>query len=167
MTDQVFDLVIVGSGIGGLTAAITAKLEGLRPLLLEKTPLIGGSSALSGGVLWLPNNPLMAREGVEDSREAGLRYLNNFVGPDDRYSTPARREAFLDNIAPMIALLEAQGMKYRRCRGYSDYYDLLPGGHAAARSKPSCSTPTASAPGRRGSAGRRSRCRCAPPKAPS
>lgn len=133
MADQTFDLVVVGSGIGGLTAAITAKLEGLRPLLLEKTPLIGGSSALSGGVLWLPNNPLMARAGVADSREEGLRYLENFVGPDDRYSTPARREAFIDNIGPMIAAMEAQGMKYRRCHGYADYYDRLPGGHAAGR----------------------------------
>jgi 3-oxosteroid 1-dehydrogenase len=133
MADQAFDLIVVGSGIGGLTAAITAKLQGLRPLLLEKTPLVGGSSALSGGVLWLPNNPLMAREGIADSREAGLRYLANFVSGQDSYSTPARREAFLDNIAPMIATLEAQGMKYRRCHGYSDYYDLLPGGHAAGR----------------------------------
>ena len=133
MADQAFDLVIVGSGIGGLTAAITARLQGLQPLLLEKTPLIGGSSAWSGGVLWLPNNPLMQREGVADSREAGLRYLENFVTAQDGYSTPVRRAAFLDNIGPMIAAMEAQGMKYRRCAGYSDYYDLLPGGCAAGR----------------------------------
>jgi 3-oxosteroid 1-dehydrogenase len=133
MADQVFDLVIVGSGVGGLTAAITAKLKGLNPLLLEKTPLIGGSSAWSGGVLWLPNNPLMQREGIVDSREASLRYIANFVGPDDRCSPPKRREAFVDHIALMIAMLEAQGMLYRRCAGYSDYYDLLPGGNAAGR----------------------------------
>lgn len=48
--DPSFDAVIVGSGAGGLVAAITAKLAGLRPLLLEKTPLIGGSSVMSGGV---------------------------------------------------------------------------------------------------------------------
>jgi 3-oxosteroid 1-dehydrogenase len=133
MADQEFDLVIVGSGVGGLTAAITARLKGLKPLLLEKTPLIGGSSAWSGGVLWLPNNPLMQREGIADSREAGLQYLANFVGPDDRCSPPARREAFVDAIAPMIAMLEGQGMLFRRCAGYSDYYDLLPGGNAAGR----------------------------------
>jgi 3-oxosteroid 1-dehydrogenase len=130
---EAFDLVVVGSGIGGLTAGITAKLAGLRPLVLEKTPLIGGSSAWSGGVLWLPNNPLMQREGIADSRDAGLRYLENFVTAQDGYSSPVRREAFLDNIAPMVAAMEAQGMKYRRCRGYSDYYDLLPGGNAAGR----------------------------------
>jgi 3-oxosteroid 1-dehydrogenase len=133
MSDQ-FDMVVVGSGAGGLSAAITAALRGLKPLLIEKTDLLGGSSALSGGVLWLPNNPLMAREGVTDSREAALRYLNNFVQDGDPASTPARREAFLDAIAPMVAQFEAQGMHYLRCDGYSDYYSHLPGGNAPGRS---------------------------------
>jgi 3-oxosteroid 1-dehydrogenase len=93
VSDPGFNFVIVGSGAGGLVAAIAAKLAGLRPLLLEKTPLIGGSSVMSGGLLWLPNNPLMKREGVIDSREEALRYMENFVEPDAVYSTPARREA--------------------------------------------------------------------------
>ena len=129
-----YDVVIVGSGAGGLAAGITAKLRGLRPLLLEKTDKVGGSSALSGGVLWLPNNPLMAREGIRDSREAGLRYLANFVHDGDPASTPIRREAFMDAIAPMVAQFEGQGMQYLRCHGYSDYYDHLPGGSAPGRS---------------------------------
>jgi hypothetical protein len=134
MSDPSFDLVIVGSGAGGLAAAINAKLLGLRPLVLEKTPFIGGSSVMSGGVLWLPNNPLLKREGIEDSREASLRYMENFVGKDDAYSTPARREAFVDNIEEFVTTMEAQGMKYRRCHGYSDCYEHLPGGVAASRS---------------------------------
>ncbi len=69
---ETYDIVIAGSGAGGLAAAITAKLSGLKPLLIEKTPLIGGSSVLSGGILWMPCNPLLAREGVVDSREAAL-----------------------------------------------------------------------------------------------
>lgn len=133
MSDPQYDVVIVGAGVGGLTAAITAKLAGLNPLLAEKTPLIGGSSALSGGVLWLPNNPLMQREGAPDSREAGLQYIANFVPDDPIWSTPKRREAFIDAIEPMISMLETQGMKYQRCEGYSDYYDLLPGGNARGR----------------------------------
>jgi len=133
MADETFDFVIVGSGAGGLVAAVTARLAGLRPLVLEKTPLVGGSTSLSGGVLWLPDNPLMKREGVADSREEALRYMDNFVEKDAPYSTPARREAFVDNIGPMIATMEAQGMQYRRCPGYSDYYDLLPGGNASGR----------------------------------
>jgi 3-oxosteroid 1-dehydrogenase len=134
MSDQPFNFVIVGSGAGGLAAAITAKLAGLHPLVLEKTPLIGGSSVMSGGVLWLPNNSLMNREGVSDSREDALRYMENFVDKDPAYSTSARREAFIDNIAPFLMAMEAQGMLYRRCPEYPDYYDTLPGGNAAGRS---------------------------------
>jgi 3-oxosteroid 1-dehydrogenase len=134
VSDTHFDFVIVGSGAGGVAAAIKAKLLGLRPLLLEKTALIGGSSIMSGGVLWMPNNPLMQREGVADSREAGLSYMANFVGPEDLYSAPARREAFVDTVEDFITTMEAQGMKYRRCDGYSDYYANLPGGNAASRS---------------------------------
>lgn len=133
MTDQSFDLVVVGSGAGGLAAGIKAKLLGLRPLVLEKTPLIGGSTVMSGGILWLPNNPLMKREGIADSREASLRYIANFAGKDNLYSTPARQAAFVDNVDEFVRTMEAQGMKYRRCHGYSDYYDQLPGGVAAGR----------------------------------
>ncbi len=134
MSNTDFDFVIVGSGAGGLASAITAKLNGLRPLLIEKTALIGGSSVMSGGVLWLPNNTLMRRQGIADSREQALEYLNNFVSENDDYSTPARRESYVDNIQPMMDLMEAQGMKYLRCPGYSDYYDTLPGGNEFGRS---------------------------------
>ncbi len=127
------DILIIGSGIGGLTAVIAAKLAGLEPILLEKEPLIGGSSALSGGVLWLPDNPLMQREGIADSREAALTYLANFVPDGDPGSTPARREAFVDAVTPLVEMLESQGIPLRRCHGYSDYYDTLPGGNALGR----------------------------------
>ncbi|MFV8817548.1 FAD-dependent oxidoreductase [Haliea sp. E17] len=134
MSGSAFDFVVVGSGAGGLAAAITARLNGLHPLLIEKTALVGGSSVMSGGVMWLPDNPLMRREGIADSREQALEYLANFVGPEEGFSTPARREAYVDNIAPMMDLMEAQGMQYLRCPGYSDYYDTLPGGNGAGRS---------------------------------
>jgi 3-oxosteroid 1-dehydrogenase len=134
MSDASYDLVIVGSGAGGLSAAITAKLAGLTPLVIEKTSLVGGSSALSGGVLWLPANPLLAREGIADTREAALTYLANFVEEGDPASTPARRAAFVDAVQPMVAQFEAEGMRYLRCAGYSDYYDHLPGGCSASRS---------------------------------
>jgi 3-oxosteroid 1-dehydrogenase len=129
LTDEQFDLVVVGSGAGGLTAAITARLAGLRPLLVEKTPLVGGSSVLSGGVLWMPDNPLLARDGIRDSREAALEYMANFVEPGDRASPPERREAYVDAVGPMMRLMQEQGMQYLRCAGYADYYEHLPGGH--------------------------------------
>src|SRR5215203_4660957 len=134
MSAALFDMVIVGSGAGGLVAAIHAMTRGLRPLVIEKTPLVGGSTALSGGILWLPTNPIMAREGVHDSREEALTYLANFTRDDDLVSIPARREAFVDAIPEMVTAMEAQGMKYRYCPGYCDYYDRLPGGNAFGRS---------------------------------
>jgi 3-oxosteroid 1-dehydrogenase len=134
VADLNFDFVIVGSGAGALVAAVAARCAGLRPLVVEKTPLVGGSTSLSGGILWLPNNPLLQRAAVPDSREAALTYLANFTRDDDLISTPARRAAFVDAIPPMIDAMEAQGMLYRHCPGYSDYYDHWPGGHAAGRS---------------------------------
>lgn len=134
MATDTCDVLVIGSGVGGLTATIAAKLAGLRPILIEKEPLIGGSSALSGGVLWLPDNPLMRREHIDDSREEALTYLANFVSDDDPGSTPARRAAYVDAVWPLVMMLESQGVPLLRCHGYSDYYDTLPGGNAAGRS---------------------------------
>ncbi|HEY3850866.1 MAG TPA: FAD-dependent oxidoreductase, partial [Steroidobacteraceae bacterium] len=74
------DVVIVGSGGGGLTAAITAAKAGLDVLVTEKTRYFGGTTALSGGGIWIPGNSLSAREGGKDSAEAGARYIRNLVG---------------------------------------------------------------------------------------
>src|SRR5579862_3331456 len=94
--DESFDVVIVGSGGGGLMAALAASDAGLQPLIVEKQAVVGGSTAMSGGVVWMPNNPLMQAEGVPDSPAAGLEYLDAVVGNVGPASTPARREAFLD-----------------------------------------------------------------------
>jgi 3-oxosteroid 1-dehydrogenase len=61
-------------------AAIAAIDEGLEPLVLEKQPIVGGSTGLSGGIYWLPNNPLMRADGIADSHEDGLTYLEAVVG---------------------------------------------------------------------------------------
>jgi 3-oxosteroid 1-dehydrogenase len=134
MADARYDFVIVGSGAGGLAAGVKAKLLGLRPLVLEKTPLVGGSSILSGGVIWAPNNPLMREAGVADSREAALQYMANFVEEGALYSTPARREAFVDTVDEYIDTMRGQGMAYRYCPNYPDYYGHLPGGNEIGRS---------------------------------
>lgn len=57
--DKSVDLAIVGSGGGGLIAAMAAVEAGLEPLVLEKQPVVGGSTGMSGGMVWMPNNPLM------------------------------------------------------------------------------------------------------------
>lgn len=133
MTDATYDLIVVGSGAAGLSATVAARQAGLRVLLIEKTSLIGGSTSLSGGNLWLPNNPLLLRAGAPDTREAAVEYLANFVEPDDPGSTCARRAAFVDAAAPMIAQFEAAGMRYEVSAGFPDNYDHLPGGSVAGR----------------------------------
>jgi succinate dehydrogenase/fumarate reductase flavoprotein subunit len=67
MTVENKKVVIVGSGSAGLTAALAAKESGLEPTVIESTDRVGGSSAMSGGGLWIPNNPLMIKAGVHDS----------------------------------------------------------------------------------------------------
>ena len=64
--DRSVDLIIAGSGGGGMVAGLTALDCGLEPLIVEKQALVGGSTGLSGGIVWLPNNPLMRADGIAD-----------------------------------------------------------------------------------------------------
>jgi 3-oxosteroid 1-dehydrogenase len=120
-SEYVTDVVIVGSG-GGLCGAVTAAARGLETLVIEKQPLIGGSTAMSGGVLWLPNNPLMQAEGVPDSFEEAMDYFDSVVGDAGPASSPERRAAYVREGAEMVRFLQGLGMSFRRCEGYSDYY---------------------------------------------
>ena len=91
--DEAFDFVIVGSGGGSMCAALAAKQLGKRALIVEKQPLIGGSTGFSGGVWWVPNNPVMKRAGVADSAERARQYLEAAVTYQGPGTTPARRDA--------------------------------------------------------------------------
>jgi 3-oxosteroid 1-dehydrogenase len=123
------DVLVLGSGITGVTAALRANALGLRTLVAEKTEVFGGSTALSGGLLWIPNNPLQHEDGVYDSAELAAAYLDAVIGPDGGPSaTPERRRAFLEQGPEMISFLRQQGAKLARCSGYSDYYTDRPGG---------------------------------------
>lgn len=82
MTD-VADVIVVGSGGGALVAACRAADQGLRVLLLERSASLGGSTAVSGGVLWVPDNHLMADAGFSDSKQAGFDYLRHGTAVSD------------------------------------------------------------------------------------
>lgn len=74
------DLLVVGSGAAGMAAAISARHHGLNPVIIEKSDFFGGSTAVSGGAIWVPCNPIAAAAGMTDSREAARRYIQGETG---------------------------------------------------------------------------------------
>jgi 3-oxosteroid 1-dehydrogenase len=131
--DRSADVVIVGSGGGALTAALAARAAGLDVLVVEKTPLIGGSTAMSGGGVWVPDNPLMRAAGSPDSPAEGRAYMDAVIGNIGPASSPARRAAYLDAGPKVVAFLQEQGIAFRYADGYPDFYCNQPGGKARGR----------------------------------
>ena len=80
MKKHTCDVLVVGSGAGGLSAAVTAAHRNLKVLVVEKEPVFGGTTARSGGWMWIPGNAPAKREGVEDSAEKARIYLQHETG---------------------------------------------------------------------------------------
>lgn len=131
--DLSVDFVIAGSGGGGMVAALAAHDAGASALVIEKQSLIGGSTCMSGGIVWVPNNPLMQAEGIPDSYEAAMTHFETVVGDVGRCSSKERRHAFLTEGVEMTRFLQRLGIRLVTCRGYSDYYSNLDGGHDVGR----------------------------------
>ena len=133
--DETFDFVVVGSGGGSMVAALVARSAGKSALVLEKTGLIGGTTARSGGVMWVANNPFMAKAGIPDSTEQATAYLDHVVG--DSNDTPgasrARRLAYVVEGPRMLDFLIGKGLKFSRITHWPDYYDEAPGGSVPGR----------------------------------
>ncbi|HCX85674.1 MAG TPA: 3-oxosteroid 1-dehydrogenase [Micrococcales bacterium] len=127
-TELAYDVVVVGSGGAGLATALGAIDAGLSVLIVESTDKWGGSTAMSGGGMWLPDNPLMARDGVGDSREEALTYLDACVGEVGEAANRARKEAFVDGVDDFVTTAERYGVVFARATDYPDYYPELPGG---------------------------------------
>ena len=131
--DREVDVLVVGSGAGGMTTALTADHEGLTTLVIEKTEYFGGSTARSGGGAWVPNAPALLREGQRDDPEEILAYLDRLIG--DRVPR-ARREAYVREAPRMMEFLETQSSYladgFFWIEGYSDYHPEL-GGHPLGR----------------------------------
>lgn len=131
--DASYDVVVVGSGAAGLTAGLTAKLQGLKSLVIEKTDRYGGASAISGGALWIPNNHVIKGAGVPDTHELARQYLDSTVG--DRVPE-ALKEAYITRGPEMLRFLynKTKHMRFQYAKGYSDYYPEQPGGLSQGRS---------------------------------
>ncbi len=120
------DVAVLGSGAAAATAAILASDHGAEAVLLERAPAVGGSSAVSGGVLWVPNNHHMAAAGIADSREDALAYLDSLsLGAMD----PELVAAFVDTAPEMLRYLEERTpLSMHVLAGYPDYHPENPGG---------------------------------------
>ena len=135
MTDwaSTTDVVIVGSGGGALCAALVARSHGLDVVVVEKADVVGGSTAMSGGGIWIPNNPLMVTEGIADSEGDALAYFDSVVGDVGPASSDARRRAYVASGPKMIAFLQGLGVRFKRTDGWCDYYSNNPGANVRSR----------------------------------
>jgi 3-oxosteroid 1-dehydrogenase len=133
--DETFDFVVVGSGGGSMCSGLVMREKGKSVLVLEKTELVGGTTARSGGVMWIPNNPFMRRDGVEDSLEKATAYLDSVVGDhnDTPGATRERRRTYLVEGPRMIEFLLSKGLKFTRVAHWPDYYDERQGGSVPGR----------------------------------
>lgn len=122
---QAFDVVVVGSGVAGMTAALVAAISGLSAVLVERTDRVGGTSAYSAGSAWIPNTHHAAEVGADDSIEKAALYLRHSVGNE---SPESMRIAFLQHGPEAVALLERNSRVRFRARSlHPDYNSSLPG----------------------------------------
>ena len=126
------DVLVVGTGAGGLSAAVTAASLGLTVLLAEKEEYYGGTTARSGGWLWIPCSPVARRDGVQDSAEAARRYLQHETG---NHFDAARVDAFLENGPKMVEFMERDTeVRFVLGPAFADYHPNAPGGVDGGRS---------------------------------
>ena len=126
------DLLVIGSGAGGLSAAVTAAWHGLKVIVAEKEPVFGGTTAWSGGWMWAPRNPIAQRAGIIESAEAPRVYLRHVLG---NHFDEARVAAFLDTAPRMVAFFETHtALQFEGGLKIPDTYGDAPGAGLGGRS---------------------------------
>ncbi|NRA41196.1 MAG: FAD-binding protein [Pseudomonadales bacterium] len=129
---ETVDFLSVGSGGAGMTGALTAKLEGLSALVIEKSDKFGGTTSLSGGVIWIPNNHLMDSTPIEDSEQDAKAYLDAVVPKD---APRDKLDAYVKHAPEMLKYLsEHSHVQYDPAKEYPDYYPDVEGAKLGARS---------------------------------
>lgn len=127
-----YDLIVVGSGAAGLACAVTAASYGLRVALLEKTDVVGGTTAWSGGWIWAPRNPVAKRAGKVEPADAPREYLKSLLG---NHFDEARVEAFLRAAPEMVAFFEERtALQFEPGLAIPDTYGHLTGAGTWGRS---------------------------------
>ena len=125
------DVIVVGAGAGGLSTAITARKSGLDVVVLEKASCFGGTTAFSGGVLWIPRSPHAVKAGIQDSRKAVMRYMRAETGAF--FDAPAV-DAFVDRGPEMVEFFERETEVKFISTLYPDYHPDADGGVDIGRS---------------------------------
>ncbi len=127
-----YDVVVVGAGGAGMTAALAAKKRGLDTVLVEKSSYFGGSTARSGGGVWIPGNYALEAAEQEDTPEAAKLYLDSIVGDD---VPKPRRDTYIERGPEVMDFIrDNTPVRFQWVPGYSDYLPEQPGGRAAGRS---------------------------------
>lgn len=134
--DETVDFVVVGSGGGSMCAGLYLQERGWQVLILEKTGLVGGTTARAGGVMWIPDNGFLRRDGIEDNFEKAATYLDGLAADNDDCpgSTQERRHRYIREAPRMLDFLLDQGIKLVRASYWPDYYDERSGGLEVGRS---------------------------------
>lgn len=135
--DEVTDVIVVGSGGAALTSALAAADTGSDVVVLEKEDALGGTTGVSGGVLWIPNNDHLAEAGLKDSREEALAYIRRIA--DGRALDDSLIEVFVDNAPEVLRYLESKTpLRTQVVTNLPDYYagiaDRIPGCQTFSRS---------------------------------
>ena len=125
--DKTVDVLVVGSGGGGMTAALTADAAGLDTLVVEKSAHFGGSTALSGGGIWVPGAPSQRKSGYVPDPDGVFEYLQTIT---EGLVSDARLRQYVDSAPAMMEFLEGRSrwLEFVWKPGYADYYPELPGG---------------------------------------
>jgi 3-oxosteroid 1-dehydrogenase len=126
-----YDVVVVGAGGAGMTAALAAAKQGLDTLLIEKSPYFGGSTARSGGGVWIPGNYALKKAGEADDPAESKRYLDSIVGD---VVPKVRRDTYIDRGPEVMEFLKANTpVRFKWVPEYADYLPEAPGGRARGR----------------------------------
>lgn len=117
-----YDLVVIGAGAAGMSAALVAHLQGLKVLLIEKTAFVGGTTSTSAGTIWVPGNQQSIDQGYIDSPELAKKYMDALIGDDD---PTGLRQAYLESAPKALEYLQKNSeLKFIPAGKHPDYRDM-------------------------------------------